>query len=378
MITKMKTITLTTDLKKLFKKIVDFINIDQTIFSVLIILGVINVFLQYSANDQMLNRMITDVIYLILSFIIFSTIANTNLNHLQNFAIPIYVISILLLIAVFFFGIKSHGVSRWLNVGIRIQPSEICKLSVPLMLSYYFHLHENKISTINYIIGFILVLIPFALISKQPDLGTAILVFVPGFFVMFFGGLSYRAILISFVILILLTPLIWHFLHDYQRHRILTLLNPHDDKLGRGYHIIQGMVAIGSGGFWGKGYLNGTQIHLDFIPEKGTDFAISILAEEFGFVGVSLVFILYIILILRGLNIMIVAKTLFERLLAGGITMSFLVNVVVNAGMVAGIFPVVGVPLPLISYGGTATMITMIEFGILLAIYKNSKYDLDD
>ncbi|MCX8514893.1 MAG: rod shape-determining protein RodA, partial [Burkholderiales bacterium] len=296
------------------------------------------------------------------------------LNHLKYIAIPLYIFSILCLVAVLFFGVSSHGAKRWLYIGIRIQPSELCKLSVPLLLAYYYSLKVSVIKWHQYLFGLLLIIIPFALIAKQPDLGTGILVLATGFFILFFIGIPWRIIIFSVVVLILATPVFWHFLHPYQQHRILTLINPQIDPLGKGYHIIQGIIAIGSGGLTGKGYLQGTQSHLDFIPEKHTDFVISVIAEEFGFIGICIILVLYLILILRALTIMKQSHNLFAKSLAGAITMSFTLYILINMGMVAGILPVVGVPLPFISYGGTATIVLMIEFGILLAIARENRY----
>lgn len=370
-------IVIVSRIKRLILWIQDLYRLDKTIVLALVALCIINLLVQFSANDRSMSKLISDASYLAGSFVILFIIANLNICRIKNSAPLLYIISLALLVAVIFIGIKIHGAKRWLNLGIRFQPSELAKLSVPLMLAYYFDLIKHKfgvITRIHFIIGFILVLIPFALIIKQPDLGTGILVFCAGFFVLFFAGLSWRIMLICLFIFLISTPVIWHFLHDYQQHRILTLINPQSDPLGKGYHIIQGIIAIGSGGFFGKGYLHGTQIHLDFIPEKNTDFVMCVLAEEFGFIGVAVVLLLYLILVLRGLYIMEHAQSLFGQLIAGSISLSLLLYVTVNAGMVAGIFPVVGVPLPLISYGGTATIVLMIGFAILLAIAKNNKY----
>lgn len=348
-------------------------SLDKTIILTLLCLAGINILVQYSANDKVLNRLFSDITYLGVSFIILFIIANLNISAIKHIAIPIYVISIILLIAVLFVGVKLHGAQRWLNLGVRIQPSELCKLAVPLMIAYYFS-HRHSLRIIDYIVGLLFIILPFALIAKQPDLGTGVLVLCSGMFVLFFAGLSWRVIIFAIILFLISTPVIWHMLHDYQQHRILTLLNPQSDPLGKGYHIIQGIIAIGSGGLYGKGYLHGTQIHLDFIPEKHTDFVITVLAEEFGFVGVFVVLMLYLVLVLRGLRITQLAHDLFSRVLAGSITLSLMLYILINMGMVAGILPVVGVPLPLISYGGTATIVLMIGFGILLAIHKQSKY----
>jgi rod shape determining protein RodA len=350
--------------------------LDKIIILALFGLAVINILVQYSANDKVMNRLITDAMYLGASFIILFIIANLNISAIKHAVVPFYIISIILLVAVLVVGVKLHGAQRWLNLGIRLQPSEICKLSVPLMVAFYFSLKTHGIKQLDYLVGIVFILIPFALIAKQPDLGTGILVFCSGFFVLFFAGFSWRIMIIILILFLISTPVIWHMLHDYQQHRILTLLNPQSDPLGKGYHIIQGMIAIGSGGLYGKGYLNGTQIHLDFIPEKHTDFVISVLAEEFGYIGVCVVLILYLVLVFRGLRITQLADDIFSKTLAGSITLSLMLYILINMGMVAGILPVVGVPLPLISYGGTATIVLMIGFGILLAISRQNTYKI--
>lgn len=351
-----------------------FEKLDISIMLVLITLAIINVFVQYSANDQVFSHLINDIAYLIFSFILLIIMANLTMGQLKHIAIPFYIISILLLIGVIFFGVSLHGAKRWLNLGIRIQPSELCKLSVPIVLAYYFSLRKYPFTLLDFATGFLIILVPFALIAKQPDLGTGILVFFAGIFVLFFAGLSWRIIIGGIGLFILSTPIIWHFLHDYQKHRVLTLLNPQSDPLGKGYHIIQGIIAIGSGGLYGKGYLHGTQIHLDFIPEKHTDFVVAVLAEEWGYVGICVLLSLYFILIIRALRIMRRTDDVFAKVLAGSITLSLMLYILINMGMVAGILPVVGVPLPLISYGGTATVVLMLGFGILLSIEKHNRY----
>ncbi len=361
-------------IKQLQKILQQFYSLDKTIVLTLLILAGINITVQFSANDDIFKHVINDIIYLVISFVILLLFANINTGQLKHLAIPCYILSIAFLLAVLVVGVKLHGAQRWINLGIRIQPSELCKLSVPLLLAYYFSLKHKPFKLADYAIGFILILIPFSLITKQPDLGTGILVLASGFFILFFAGLPWKIISISIIILFISAPLIWNHLHDYQQHRILTLLNPQSDPLGKGYHIIQGIIAIGSGGLYGKGYLHGTQIHLNFIPEKHTDFVIAVLAEEFGYVGVCVVLLLYLILILRCLTIVQHTEDIFSRLIAGSITLSFTLYVLINMGMVSGIFPVVGVPLPFISYGGTATVVLMAGFGILLSIARQNKY----
>ena len=352
-----------------------FTKLDLGIIIPVLLLFCINIIVQYSANDHVFNRIYNDVGYLFISLFIMFFVANLHYGKLKAIAVPLYILSILLLIAVLIVGVKVNGSQRWLNIGIRIQPSELSKLAVPLIIAYVFSLKHSRLNGLDYLGGFVLILIPFALIAKQSDLGTAILVFVAGFFVLFFAGLSWKIITGGILLFILSAPLLWHFLQDYQKQRIITLIDPQSDPLGRGYHVIQGIIAIGSGGFWGKGYLQGTQIHLSFIPEKHTDFVITVLAEEIGFIGVSTLLFIYLLLVLRGLKIMREADNMFAKTVAGSITMSLMLYVLINMGMVAGIFPVVGVPLPLISYGGTATIVLMIGFGILLSIDKHNRYD---
>ena len=360
-------------LKNKITYILNFLKLDKVIFACLILLTCINLLVQYSANDQQINKLLTDATYLILSFIILFIIANMNINYIKNSIIPFYIITIILLLSVLLFGIGSHGAKRWLNIGIRLQPSELSKLSILLILSYYFS-NKPVIKIMQYLQAAVLILIPVALIIKQPDLGTAILVFISGFFIMFLAGFPWKIIIIGIVVFCCSTPLVWHFLHAYQQHRIITLFSPQSDPLGKGYHIIQAIIAIGSGGFFGKGYLQGTQTHLDFIPEKHTDFVITVIAEEFGFLGILIILSIYFILILRTLKLMNYVYDKFAKFFIGGFILAFSSYIIINMGMVAGILPVVGVPLPLISYGGTATIVLMAGFGVVLAIAKQYKY----
>jgi len=296
----------------------------------------------------------------------------------------IYVIGVVLLLGVEFFGETSKGATRWLDLGfVRIQPSEMLKISVPMMLAWYFHRNKGNLRIQDHLVASLLLIVPFVLIVRQPDLGTALLVFASGFFVIYFGGLSFRllvppflagAILIGGVIYyedIICQPGVdWVILHEYQKHRVCTLLDPSVDPLGKGFHTIQSMIAIGSGGIYGKGYLKGTQAHLDFIPERTTDFIFAVFAEEFGFYGGIMMLVLYGLLIMRGLHIAMQARTQYGRLLAGAMAMMFFVYVFVNLGMVTGMLPVVGVPLPFMSYGGTALMTLGVGGGILMSISR--------
>jgi rod shape determining protein RodA len=360
-------------IKKLNLMLKNLMLIDKVIVISILLLCICNIIIQYSASDKNLHQISSDIIFLGLSFILLLITANININQIKSIIQPLYILSIILLVGVFLFGVSVNGARRWINIGLRIQPSEISKIITPLAIALYLS-NKNKLTMMHYFVAFLILLVPVVLIVKQPDLGTGILVFLAGFFVIFFAGLSWRIILIASILFIAMTPIIWHFLHSYQQQRILTLINPQTDPLGRGYHIIQGMIAIGSGGLFGKGYLQGTQTHLNFIPEKSTDFVITVVAEEFGFIGIMIILMLYSLIIIRGLSIMRHSHDLFSQTIAGSISLSFMTYVIINMGMVSGIFPVVGVPLPLISYGGTATVIIMMSIGILLAINKNNKY----
>jgi len=304
---------------------------------------------------------------------------------MRNLALPAYLGGVVLLLGVEFLGETTKGATRWLNLGVvRLQPSEFMKIAVPMMLAWLFHQRQGRLRVLDFLAAVLLLLIPFLLIVKQPDLGTALLVFAAGFCVLYFGGLSFRllapaALLAALGIgsLIYFEPQIcqsnvdWPLLHDYQKHRVCTLLDPASDPLGKGFHTIQAMIAVGSGGIYGKGYLAGTQSHLDFVPERTTDFIFAVFAEEFGLYGGVMLLALYALIILRGLAIAMYAQTLYERLLAGALSMMFFVYVFVNVGMVTGMLPVVGVPLPLMSYGGTALLTLGVASGMLMNISRH-------
>jgi rod shape determining protein RodA len=294
-------------------------------------------------------------------------------QKLMRFALPIYLAGLGLLVAVAMFGLVKNGARRWLNVGVIIQPSEIMKLALPLMLAWYFQRREGMIRWRDFLVAAVLVLAPVALILRQPDLGTAMLVLSSGFFVIFLAGLSWRFIIGMMISGLASLPLVWSMLHDYQRGRVMTLIDPTSDPLGKGFHIIQSTIAIGSGGLIGKGWLNGSQAHLEFIPERTTDFIFAVFSEEFGLLGNAALVVLYLMLIGRGLLIAANAPTLFSRLLAGAITLSIFVYAFVNMGMVSGILPVVGVPLPFMSYGGTAFVTLSLAVGTLMSIQRHRK-----
>jgi rod shape determining protein RodA len=338
------------------------------LFIVLGIMG-IGIATVNSATIDTSHRMLAQTGNLGVALVVMWLISRVPPQKLMRFAIPLYVIGVLLLVAVFLFGIKVNGSRRWLSIGItRIQPSEIMKIAMPLMLAWYFQKYETTLRFRHYLIAAALLVVPFALVAKQPDLGTALLIGSAGFYVIFLAGLPWKVIIGLIVAGISAAPFLWTMLHDYQKKRILTLLDPTTDPLGSGYHIIQSTIAIGSGGVFGKGYLSGTQTHLEFIPEKHTDFIFAVYSEEWGLVGNIVLVTLYTLLIGRGLMIASGAPTLFARLLAGAITLGFFTYAFINMGMVSGILPVVGVPLPFMSYGGTALVTLFLGIGILMSI----------
>ena len=319
---------------------------------------------------------------LLAGFIMF-VVAQIPPQRLMSFAVPLYLLGVGLLVAVAVVGVTKKGAKRWVNVGVVIQPSEILKIAMPLMLAWWFQKREGQLRALDFIVAGLLLAVPVGLIVKQPDLGTAILVLSAGLGVIFFAGLSWKLLvpplvlgLTAAVLLVVFEPRLcadgfrWPLLHDYQQQRICTLLDPSRDPLGKGFHIIQGMIAIGSGGVFGKGFKQGTQTHLEFIPERTTDFIFAAYSEEFGLLGNLCLIAAFIFLILRGLAIALEASTLFSRLLAGAVTMIFFTYAFVNMGMVSGILPVVGVPLPFISYGGTAMVTLGMGLGILMSISK--------
>jgi rod shape determining protein RodA len=307
-------------------------------------------------------------------------------HRLLALAVPLYTVGVALLIATALFGISKKGATRWLHVGIVIQPSELMKLAMPLMLAWWFQKCEGRLSAAAWVVAALLLLAPVALVAKQPDLGTAILVLSAGIYVIFFAGLTWKLIVpvlllaaMGIAAVIVYEPTIcqpgvkWPLFKDYQQHRVCTLLDPGKDPLGKGFHIIQGMIAIGSGGLTGKGFMQGTQTHLEFIPERTTDFIFAAFAEEFGLAGTIGLLLAFTFLIFRGLMIAAEAPTLFSRLLAGAITLSFFTYAFVNMGMVSGILPVVGVPLPFVSYGGTAMVTLGVALGMLMSIAKSRR-----
>jgi rod shape determining protein RodA len=324
----------------------------------------------YSASGgASMDRVVGQARNLAVAFTALWILAQVHPQVLMRLALPVYAAGLALLLGVALFGEVRNGARRWLNLGVTtIQPSEIMKIAVPLMLAWYFHRQEQGLRLRNFAIAALLLAIPVGLIVRQPDLGTAILIFASGFFVIFLAGLSWKVIGGLGVAGAASLPFLWGMLHDYQRQRVLTLLDPNTDPLGAGYHIIQSTIAIGSGGVLGKGWLNGTQAQLDFVPERSTDFILAVFGEEFGLVGNIVLVLLYVLIIARGLMISANASTVFARLTAGAITLTFFTYAFVNMGMVSGILPVVGVPLPMVSYGGTALLSILAGMGILMSI----------
>ncbi len=322
---------------------------------------------------------------LIAGFIMF-VMAQIPPQRLMTLAVPIYILGVTLLIAVAVFGVTKKGARRWLNLGITIQPSEILKIAMPLMLAWWFQKREGQLRPLDFLVAGVLLMLPVGLIMKQPDLGTALLVLAAGLSVIFFAGLSWKLVapplilgLLGVSLLVVFEPELcadgvrWPLLREYQQQRVCTLLDPGRDPLGKGFHIIQGMIAIGSGGFWGKGFMQGTQTHLEFIPERTTDFIFAAFSEEFGLFGNLLLISAFVFLVLRALVIALEAPTVFTRLLGGSVAMIFFCYAFVNMGMVSGILPVVGVPLPFISYGGTAMVTLGLGLGILMSIAKSKR-----
>ncbi|PSB92469.1 rod shape-determining protein RodA [Candidatus Pandoraea novymonadis] len=363
-----------------------FIGFDKPLALVIFLLMCVGLIALYSAAINMPGRVEDQIRNIVLTFILMWAVATLSTQTLMKFAVPLYTIGVGLLIAVAVFGLTKKGAKRWINLGIVIQPSEIMKISMPLMLAWYFQKREGNIQWFDYVVALLLLVLPVGLIAKQPDLGTGLLVAAAGLYVIYLAGLSWKLIfpvliagllcigtILAFEDKICQQDIKWHILHDYQKHRVCTLLNPTSDPLGKGFHTIQSVIAIGSGGLVGKGWLKGTQSHLEFIPEKHTDFIFAVFAEEFGLLGECALLVLFLLLIARGLVISASGATLFARLLSGAITMVFFTYVFVNMGMVSGILPVVGVPLPFMSYGGTALVTLGLGCGILMMVAREKR-----
>jgi rod shape determining protein RodA len=348
--------------------------VDRTLLTLSLLLVAIGLATLFSASYEQPARVTTQVSSLVVALAAMWLVARIPPQTLMRFAVPAYVIGIALLVAVALAGDVVNGARRWLHVGVaRFQPSEMMKLALPLMLAWYFHKNEATLRMRDFAVAALLLALPVLLIARQPDLGTAVLVAAAGFYVIFFAGISWKLLAaLGALGAAGLVPL-WGMLHDYQQRRILTLIDPSQDPLGAGYHTIQSTIAVGSGGITGKGWLHGTQTHLEFIPERHTDFIFAVFSEEFGLIGNALLVTLYVMLVARGLMIAANAATFFARLLAASITLMFFTYAFVNMGMVSGILPVVGVPLPFISYGGSALLTLFIGIGILMSVHSHRR-----
>lgn len=358
---------------------------DPWLLLAILLLASCGLIIMYSAGFDHGTRFVDHGRNMLIGVTLLFIVSQIPPQRIMALAVPIYTIGVLLLIAVALFGITKKGATRWLNLGVILQPSEIMKIGMPLMLAWWFHRSEGKITIPHFMVALMLLALPVALIAKQPDLGTSLLVASAGLYVLFFAGLSWKLIIpLVLVITAGITALVWAGdqicepqvewpIREYQKNRVCTLLDPTKDPLGKGFHTIQGMIAIGSGGVYGKGFMKGTQTHLEFIPERTTDFIFAAFSEEFGLVGCLILLACFTFLIMRGLITAVFAPTLFARLLAGAITLTFFTYAFVNMGMVSGILPVVGVPLPFISYGGTAMVTLGLGLGILMSIARDRR-----
>jgi len=363
-----------------------FQGFDGLLLLAVVLLSGIGLLTMYSVGFDHGTRFVAHSRNMLLAAGVLFLVAQVPPQRLMALALPLYTLGVVLLLGVEFFGEMKKGAQRWLDVGVVIQPSELMKIAMPLMLAWWFQRREGQLKPLDFVVAAVLLAVPAILILKQPDLGTALLVLASGLFVIFFAGLSWALIIppvliasVGIVVLIIMEPqwcapdVDWRVLHEYQRQRVCTLLDPFKDPLGKGFHIIQGMIAIGSGGVWGKGFMQGTQTHLEFIPERTTDFIFAAFSEEFGLMGVLGLMAGFLFLVFRGLVIALDAPTLFSRLLAGALTLNIFVYAFVNMGMVSGILPVVGVPLPFVSYGGTAMVTMGVGLGMLMSIAKSKR-----
>ncbi len=342
-------------------------------FGLLVLCG-LGLMVLYSAGGEDIGILIRQATRLAFAFVLMFLVAQLPPAVIERWSLWIFLLGITMLIAVLWVGHVGKGAQRWLDLGFfRFQPSELMKLAVPMVIAWYLSHKTLPPNICNILIVGLMIIIPVGLIAKQPDLGTSLLVATAGLAVLFISGIRWKFIMAFAALCGLCAPILWHFMHDYQRRRVLTLFNPEQDPLGAGYHIIQSMIAIGSGGIYGKGWLNGTQSHLEFLPERSTDFIFAVYCEEFGLMGVLLLLSIYLFIIVRGLYIAMNAQQTYGKLLAAALTLTFFVYVFVNMGMVIGQLPVVGVPLPLISHGGTSMVTLMLAFGILMSIQTHRR-----
>jgi rod shape determining protein RodA len=342
-------------------------------FGLLVLCG-LGLMVLYSAGGEDIGILIRQATRMAAAFVLMFLVAQLSPAVIERWSLWVFLTGIAMLVAVLWVGHVGKGAQRWLDLGFfRFQPSELMKLAVPMVVAWYLSHKTLPPNLGNIFIAGLMIVVPVGLIAKQPDLGTSLLVATAGLAVLFISGMRWKFIMALAALCSLCAPILWHFMHDYQKRRVLTLFNPEQDPLGAGYHIIQSMIAIGSGGFYGKGWLNGTQSHLEFLPERSTDFIFAVYCEEFGLMGVLLLLSIYLFIITRGLYIAMNAQQTYGKLLAAALTLTFFVYVFVNMGMVTGQLPVVGVPLPLISHGGTSMVTLMLAFGILMSIQTHRR-----
>lgn len=349
-------------------------HLDKPLFYALLTIATLSTLVVYSASGQNQHILIQHIIRMGLGFVLLIGVAQVQPQTWARIAPFVFFIGLGLLGAVLAVGSISKGAQRWLNFGLfTFQPSEIMKLGLPMMLAWFFARNPLPPTLWQTIVGGLLIIVPTALIIRQPDLGTAMMTVLAGVSVLFIAGMSWRTIIVVVATGAAVVPIFWGHLHDYQRQRVLTMFDPQSDPLGTGYHTIQAMIAVGSGGFYGKGWLNSTQAHLDFLPESATDFIFAVFAEEFGLIGIVLLLAIYLFVVIRGMMIAFYAQETFNRLLAGGLSLIFFFYFFINMGMVTGILPVVGVPLPLLSYGGTSIVTLMVALGMIMGVQTHRK-----
>lgn len=374
-------------MKLLWHAIIKAVNaFDWPLLVLLLLMAMLGLTVMHSAVGSTDWRFAEQSKHFMVAFIVMWAVAMFPPHWIMRWAPYVYLLAVALLLGVEFVGETSKGATRWLNLGFtRIQPSEMLKITIPITLAWYFHKRQNSgLQFIDFVVATFILVVPFILIVRQPDLGTALLVLAAGFFVMYFAGLSFKLLIPAALVIVFGLALVlyyedtlcapgfdWKVLREYQKHRVCTLLNPGLDPLDKGFHTIQSMIAVGSGGIYGKGYMLGTQSQLDFIPERTTDFIFAVFAEEFGLYGGIVLLVLYALIIIRGLAIAAVAPTQYGRLVAGSLSLMLFTYVFVNVGMVTGILPVVGVPLPFMSYGGTALLTIAVACGMLMGISRH-------
>ncbi|QKV51841.1 rod shape-determining protein RodA [Comamonas antarctica] len=375
------------DKPSLLQRIVPlFRGFDGPLILLVLVLASIGLTAMYSSGFDHGTRFVDHGRNMLIAATLMFVVAQVPPQHIMKVAVPLYLLGVALLIAVAVFGITKKGAQRWVNVGVVIQPSELLKIATPLMLAWWFQRREGQLRRADFAVAMALLLVPVGLIMKQPDLGTSLLVMAAGLSVIFFAGLPWKLVLppvvlglVGIVLIVWFEPQLcaegvrWPVLHEYQQTRVCTLLDPTRDPLGKGFHILQGMIAIGSGGVWGKGFMAGTQTHLEFIPERTTDFIFAAYSEEFGLLGNLLLIVAFLFLVWRGLVIAMRAQQLFARLMAAAVAMIFFTYAFVNMGMVSGILPVVGVPLPFVSYGGTAMVTLGLALGVLMSVGRSQR-----